>query len=65
MAKQHPIPTFSQVQLDYLNKLYPDRCPEPEDTDRMIWIKAGQRSVVRHVEHLVKQQIERSLTKLG
>lgn len=61
MAKDVFIPEFSQAQLDYLNKLYPEKCPEPNDTDREIWMRVGQRQVVRHIEALFLRQVERSL----
>lgn len=57
------VPYFSQEQVDYLNKLYPERCPDPKHTDREIWIAVGQRLVVRHIEAKFKEQLDRLLTK--
>jgi len=36
----------SKELLEVLDKLFPDRCPLPTDTDREIWMKVGQRQVV-------------------
>lgn len=65
MSKDLITPEFSKAQIDYLTTLYPERCPEPKATDREIWMQVGQRQVVRHIEHLFKLQVERSLTKIG
>jgi len=32
--------------IDLLDRLYPDKCPSIHDTDREIWYRTGQRSVV-------------------
>ena len=32
--------------VDFLDQLYPSRCPSLHDTDREIWYSVGQRSVV-------------------
>lgn len=37
--------TPEQVQL--MNELVPEKCPDPEDTDRAIWMYAGERGLVR------------------
>jgi hypothetical protein len=45
--------TFTEIPLDveemiqWLNELYPERCADPEDTEREIWMKVGERRVVR------------------
>jgi len=41
------IPTPDRALVEALDQLYPDRCPDPRDSDREIWIKVGQRQVVR------------------
>jgi hypothetical protein len=56
------VPFVSRELLDYLRRLYPDRCPDPETPGRKIWIAAGQAQVVRHLERLEKKQAADSLT---
>lgn len=56
------IPYFTKEQVDFLNRMYPERCPEPKATDREIWMQVGQRQVVRHVNRLYQEQVARSLT---
>ena len=55
------IPAFTQEQVEYLNKLWPEKCPEESHSDRKIWTYVGSRHVVRHINSLYEQQIERSL----
>lgn len=40
------LPTFSVDLIKQLDQEYPHRCPSLTDSDRLIWFKAGQRSVV-------------------
>lgn len=35
--------------LKYLDATFPNRCPEINDSERMVWFKAGQRDVVNHL----------------
>lgn len=39
--------------IKYLEKLFPDKAPDIKDSERTIWFKAGQSSVV---SHLIKQK---------
>jgi hypothetical protein len=36
----------SKELLEALDKLYPARPPDPKDSDREIWMKAGERRLV-------------------
>lgn len=47
--KAHVCPPISDELLDYLNKLYPEKSPDPTHSGRRIWMEAGQRVVVRHL----------------
>lgn len=49
-------PEFSRLQVEYLNELYPERCPEKAWTDREIWIAVGERRVVRMINKLFDEQ---------
>lgn len=37
---------LSQDLLNELDRLAPDRCPNPKDSEREIWMKAGERRLV-------------------
>jgi hypothetical protein len=41
-----PAPAIDPELVYWLNKLFPDRCPDPNDSEREVWIKAGARRVV-------------------
>lgn len=43
-----------------LDRLFPERSPDPKDDDRAIWMKVGQRDVVRLLLAKQKQQLERA-----
>ena len=38
----HDIPAL----IEWLDTLYPDKCPDPKHTEREIWMKAGERRLV-------------------
>ncbi len=41
-----------------LAELYPEKCPNPEDDEREIWMKAGERRLVRLLLHKLKREEE-------
>jgi len=55
------IPTFTPEQVEYLNRLYPERCANPTHTEREIWRYVGAREVVRHINSVYEEQLERGL----
>ena len=55
------VPYIEDGLLDYLQRLYPDVAPEPDQTDRQIWINRGSVEVVRHLKHLHNIQRENML----
>jgi hypothetical protein len=54
-------PKVSEGLLKALNNSIPERCPELDWTDRMVWFYSGQRSVVRLLEKKYEQQNENIL----
>jgi hypothetical protein len=40
------IPNETNELIKWLDVMYPDRCPNPEDSEREVWMKAGERRVV-------------------
>ena len=49
------LPTFSYDMIDYLEKQYPEKCPDIQDTERSIWMYAGKRDLVRTLVALKKR----------
>jgi len=58
MPKQIKIPIITKEIIDYLDSLFPDKCPELKETEKEIFYKAGQRSVVNHLIEKLKIQEE-------
>jgi hypothetical protein len=55
---QRNLPDLSRRLLERLDELYPDRCPDPNDSERDVWIKAGQRKVVNFLWDVFDEQNE-------
>lgn len=51
------VPNVTELLLDALDKLYPERCADPQDTEREIWIKVGQRRVVTFLQEQFSRQL--------
>lgn len=49
-------PEITEGLLKYLDQRFPDRCPEPSHKARRIWMAAGAREVIRHLQALYKEQ---------
>lgn len=41
------LPTLSMDNLEDLNNLYPERCPDPKEDEKTMWMYAGKRELVR------------------
>lgn len=51
---------MSEEFLKTLNAMYPPRCPDPKDSEREIWMKAGERRLVEVLQAKFNQANERS-----
>lgn len=58
---EYKTPYIEEKLLEYLEQLYPDRSPEPDDTDREIWMNRGAVGVIRHLRRLFIEQNENML----
>ncbi len=47
------IPVITEEMIDYLDKLFPDKCADLKDTDKEIFYKSGQRSVVNQFKRTI------------
>jgi|FLLY01.1.fsa_nt_gi hypothetical protein len=52
------IPTYAIDLIEELDKSYPNKHPNLSDTEREVWFKAGQRSVVDNLLSIVQDQQE-------
>ena len=49
-------PHVSKELLEYMNQIFPDRCPDITDPDRKIWVNVGKRETFNHFQRLYKKQ---------
>jgi hypothetical protein len=49
MSDKLKTPIIKEELIKYLNNLFPDKCADLKDTDKEIYYKSGQRSVVNHL----------------
>ena len=52
------IPTYAIDLIEELDKSYPNKHPNLSDTEREVWFKAGQRSVVDTLLSIAQDQQE-------
>ena len=52
------LPIIKEELIKYLDKLFPNKCADLKDTERDIFYKSGQRSVVEHLIEKFKLQKE-------
>ncbi len=58
MPKKIEIPTITDELVNYLDSLFPEKCADLEESEKEIFYKSGQRSVVKHLIEKQKQQQE-------
>ena len=56
------IPGLSRELVDALDALYPERCPDIMDSEREIWMYAGERRLVRKLRIILMQQENRDVS---
>ena len=50
------MPYFSDEFLEAMAEKFPDKCPHPTDSDRIIWLNAGRASVVDYLRDQRRRQ---------
>ncbi len=58
MEKKIKIPTISNDLIKYLNDIFPNKSADLKDTEKEVFFKGGQRSVVNHLIQQKKIQEE-------
>ena len=53
MKREVPKPIISNELIDYLDSIFPEKSADLKDTEKAVFFKGGQRSVVNH---LIKQK---------
>ncbi len=59
-----PFPPLNEDLIHELNRRYPERTPELDWTDRDIWVRVGERRVVRFLNEMFTRQQENLLENL-
>ena len=59
MQKKRRIPIISDDLIKYLDSIFPDRCADLQDTEKKVFYKSGQRSVVNHL--IEKRKIQQEI----
>jgi hypothetical protein len=62
----HQFPRTVPEFIEWLDQVYPHRCPNPQDSEREIWMKAGERRLVdslkfQYQRHLDEMQLTQEL----
>jgi len=58
------LPYVDKELIEWLERIYPDRTPSIEMTDREIWVQRGNVNVVLKLRDLYEEQIKNSLTSM-
>ena len=58
MQRKVPIPIISKELIEYLNSIFPEKSADLKDTEKEVFFKGGQRSVVKHLIQQKKIQEE-------
>ena len=57
----HRLPYVDAALLNYLEALFPDKCPEPDASERDVWLTCGAVGVVRKLRSIHEEQREQQL----
>ncbi len=58
------LPYVDKELIEWLEKVFPDRTPTLEMSDREIWIQRGNVNVVLKLRDLYEEQVKNSLTSM-
>ncbi|RUT86783.1 MULTISPECIES: hypothetical protein [unclassified Mesorhizobium] len=56
MSQEQQVPPIPADVIDWLDRLYPEKCADPKDADREIWMKSGERRLVRRLRLELQRQ---------
>ena len=58
MSRKVQIPIISKELIEYLDNIFPEKSADLKDTEKEVFFKGGQRSVVHHLIQQKKIQEE-------
>lgn len=50
------LPALDPLLVKALDERFPERCPDPEWSDRQVWVETGKRMVIRFLLEELKAQ---------
>jgi hypothetical protein len=50
------VPPLDRPTVEFALKCAPDRCPNPQDTEREIWMKAGEHRLAQRLQNILNKQ---------
>jgi hypothetical protein len=59
-----PAPHISKELVEWLERLFPSRCPREIESSRRIWMNAGANEVVRKLRNVYDEQTPRAAADL-
>lgn len=57
--KKNECPPIPENLLNFLDKAFPEKCPDLDAPDREVWARAGERRVVRFLKRQFALQNEK------
>lgn len=56
MSTSSDLPPIPKDLLDALDSKFPERCPEVSWSDREVWVRTGERLVIRYLKRVYEEQ---------
>lgn len=53
---RHTPPHLDKGTVEFMARLFPAQCPDPDDSEREIWMKAGEARAALHMTNLLDKQ---------
>ena len=55
------MPLISEAMINRLEQLYPDKYPDLTNTEKDVWFKSGQVSVIRFLRQIYNDQLQQNI----
>ena len=55
------LPAISETLVKRLEKLFTDKCPDLTNTEKDVWFKSGQVSVIRFLRQTYNEQLQQNI----
>ena len=55
------MPLISEAMIKRLEQLYTDKCPDLTNSEKDVWLKSGQVSVIRFLRQTYNDQLQQNI----